>query len=75
MSRLQNALRIATDALLAELNERGHWTGELSSSALSTATAVVALKTMSTDAALVESGTRWLVANQNADGGWGDTTR
>ena len=75
MSRLQNALRIATDALLAELNERGHWTGELSSSALSTATAVVALRTMRTDAALVESGTRWLLANQNADGGWGDTTR
>ncbi len=75
MSRLQKALRIATDALLAELNERGHWTGELSSSALSTATAVVALKTMRTDAALVESGTRWLLANQNADGGWGDTTR
>ena len=77
MERLQNALRKATDALLAELNEHGHWTGELSSSALSTATAVVALKTIggTEHIALVEGGIRWLQQNQNADGGWGDTTR
>ncbi|MEK0450050.1 MAG: Squalene--hopene cyclase [Verrucomicrobiota bacterium] len=77
MERLQNALRKATDALLAEINEHGHWTGELSSSALSTATAVVALKTIdgTEHTALVEGGIRWLQQNQNADGGWGDTTR
>ncbi len=75
MERLQNALLTATRALLSEMNERGHWTGELSSSALSTATAVVALKTMRTDESLVERGIRWLLENQNADGGWGDTTR
>jgi len=77
MERLHNALRKATGALLAELNDRGHWSGELSSSALSTATAVVALKTIggSENTALIEGGIRWLQENQNADGGWGDTTR
>jgi len=43
--RLEAALRIATDALLAEMNAGGHWEGELSSSALSPATAVTALAT------------------------------
>jgi squalene-hopene/tetraprenyl-beta-curcumene cyclase len=77
MERLHNALRKATDALLAELNDRGHWSGELSSSALSTATAVAALKTIggTENTALIEGGIRWLQKNQNADGGWGDTTR
>ena len=43
ITRVAVALKAATDALLAEMNAAGHWTGELSSSALSTATAVVAL--------------------------------
>ena len=75
MERLTNALRIATNSLLGEMNERGHWTGELSSSALSTATAVVALRAMGVDETLVANGVRWLSENQNADGGWGDTPR
>src|SRR6185503_14509749 len=41
--RLQRALERATAALLEARNPEGHWTGELSSSALSTATAVTAL--------------------------------
>ena len=41
--RLRAALNIATTTLLAERNAAGHWPGELSSSALSTATAVTAL--------------------------------
>ena len=41
--RARAALRLATESLLAELMAAGHWEGELSSSALSTATAVVAL--------------------------------
>ena len=53
----------------------GHWRGELSSSALSTATAVTALAVV--DAAahrpLIDGGLEWLAANANADGGWGDT--
>lgn len=61
----------------------GHWEGELSSSALSTATAVVALGLYlqaSADAehaarlpALITAGLDWLASTQNVDGGWGDT--
>ncbi|MES2735683.1 MAG: prenyltransferase/squalene oxidase repeat-containing protein [Verrucomicrobiota bacterium] len=62
--------------LLALRQESGHWEGELSSSALSTATAVVALRGVDAEAHgdMIEAGTRWLIAHQNADGGWGDTT-
>ena len=42
--RLQRALAKARAALLAERGPHGHWEGELSSSALSTATAVTALE-------------------------------
>ena len=70
------ALQRATSALLAEMNAAGHWTGELSSSALSTATAVVALAKVDAarHAKLIGGGLRWLAENANADGGWGDTT-
>lgn len=73
------ALQTATAALLAEINPAGHWVGSLSSSALSTATAVVALTTVDRAGSserhreLREGGLRWLVTHQNADGGWGDT--
>lgn len=75
--RLEAAHRVATQALLAELGPSGHWVGELSSSALSTATAVTALATVDrpTDAGLIRSGLDWLAAHANADGGWGDTVR
>lgn len=75
--RVCAALRVATDALLAELGADGHWSGELSSSALSTATAVTALATVNREkhAALIAGGLRWLAEHRNADGGWGDTTR
>jgi squalene-hopene/tetraprenyl-beta-curcumene cyclase len=62
--------------LLAARTPEGNWEGELSSSALSTATAVVALSIACDtrgDRALVERGLAWLTGNQNADGGWGDT--
>ncbi len=75
--RLRAALAQATQALLAELGPDGHWTGELSSSALSTATAVVALRAVDRErnADLIAGGLRWLVEHQNADGGWGDTVK
>ena len=75
--RLRAALHTATEALMAEMGPQGFWTGELSSSALSTATAVTALATLDRAAhsALIVRGLRWLAEHQNADGGWGDTTR
>jgi squalene-hopene/tetraprenyl-beta-curcumene cyclase len=59
--------------LLDERTSGGHWTGELSSSALSTATAVVALQMAGGREALVKRGLDWLEATQNEDRGWGDT--
>ncbi|MEZ5301755.1 MAG: prenyltransferase/squalene oxidase repeat-containing protein [Verrucomicrobiales bacterium] len=63
-------------ALLAERNAAGHWEGELSSSALSTATAMIALHCVDAAAhrSLIDGGRRWLVEHANAGGGWGDTT-
>ena len=81
--RLSAAERTACEALLCERNEAGTWVGELSTSALSTATATLALHLYSVSGhageraeeieRLVESGRDWLVDQQNADGGWGDT--
>lgn len=75
--RVRAALHTATEALMAEMGPQGFWAGELSSSALSTATAVTALATVNrvANAALIVRGMRWLAENQNVDGGWGDTTR
>ncbi len=73
---LAEALANTRAALLAERVPEGYWVGELSTSALSTATAVMALHLADPDAhgGLIEGGLRWLEANQNEDGGWGDTT-
>lgn len=79
-SRLEAAYQTALAALLAERNPEGHWVGELSTSALSTATAVSALALVrkanaahSLFDSLIAGGIEWLAAHQNADGGWGDT--
>ena len=74
---LRAACEKATAALLAELTPAGHWVGELSSSALSTATAVVALTQIGreADGDLIRGGLRWLAQTQNTDGGWGDTVK
>ena len=66
-ARLKAALQTARAALLAERNAQGHWTGELSSSALATATAVVALQQVQSEtgadhSALVKGGLDWLAA-------------
>lgn len=74
--RLAAALQTARAGLLARRLPEGYWEGRLSSSALSTATAVTALArvALAEDRRLVEAGVAWLAGHQNADGGWGDTT-
>ena len=82
------SLDLLIERLLTQRHPSGHWEGRLSSSALSTATAVVALTCVDRwrspsglrdPAGLkpcptpVDRGVAWLAAHQNADGGWGDT--
>ncbi len=81
MADLRRSRELAIQSLLAERNVHGWWDGFLSSSALSTATAVVALATVRRHALtrdarllpLIRSGLDWLAGHQNGDGGWGDT--
>src|SRR5437762_1398356 len=77
---MEQSLANATRELLNLRTAGGYWCGELSSSALSTATALFALRLFNRQheddrrAALIEGGIAWLIAHQNSDGGWGDTT-
>ena len=92
LPRLRSAYDTARDLLLAECRSEdggpAHWTGELSTSALSTATAVMALQMVrrgGRDASdygidgsfddLIRGGLDWLKSHQNDDGGWGDTVK
>ena len=83
-TRLRQACRQVRSELLAERGDQGHWVGELSSSALATATAISALSQYrhhslwpvlaeSRVDELIDKGCHWLLAQQNSDGGWGDT--
>jgi squalene-hopene/tetraprenyl-beta-curcumene cyclase len=79
--RLRSSHAQAVSKLLKERHPSGHWEGELSSSALSTATAITALAMMERSRGTVEAddrhcqeaGIQWLAKNVNEDGGWGDT--
>jgi squalene-hopene/tetraprenyl-beta-curcumene cyclase len=80
--RLESAYQTALAKLLAERTPEGHWVGELSTSALSTATAISALSLVQKATGdhgsfdtLVRGGLDWLAAHQNPDGGWGDTVK
>jgi squalene-hopene/tetraprenyl-beta-curcumene cyclase len=86
IDNLHELLGNARQRLCELRGSHGHWEGELASSALSTATAVTALRlylqarpqaAAPSDearlAALIDEGRAWLAGVQNADGGWGDT--
>ena len=81
-----DTLTRARGALLNRRVGGNHWEGRLSSSALSTATAVLALTLLQQARRggpgsgepgrhehLIRGGLTWLGAHQNPDGGWGDT--
>jgi squalene-hopene/tetraprenyl-beta-curcumene cyclase len=80
-SRIEGALRTARATLLKARARDGFWIGNLSPSALATATAVVALilaekalpQRDRKREQLIEDGLAWLAAHINSDGGWGDT--
>ena len=76
MDRLDQAIARTRSHLFSLMTSAGHWEGELSSSALSTATAIVALSLVdgAVHEVFIKAGARWLEAHQNVDGGWGDTT-
>ncbi len=81
MASFQKTQAAARERLLAARTPDGHWEGILSSSALSTATAVCALEMVRRRRPegsaqleeLIARGLAWLAAHANADGGFGDT--
>lgn len=78
LATLDRTIDTLAERLLERRAPSGHWEGRLASSALSTATALVALTLDERASArayreLITSGLAWLVAHQNPDGGWGDT--
>ncbi|MCH7689126.1 MAG: squalene--hopene cyclase, partial [Planctomycetes bacterium] len=86
--RIRKCYDSVKETLLSDRNSRGYWEGELSTSALSTATAVMALEMVRRDRKtrdsaaeskplqqLIKGGLKWLAGHQNEDGGWGDTTK
>lgn len=86
LAELSQFFENTRETLLKQRGEHGHWDGELASSALSTATAVIAIDlfiraedsrkgSMNSESLqlLVTRGLEWLSKTQNKDGGWGDT--
>ncbi len=80
-TRIHTAIEILLNDLTVAKQNQPNWTGKLSDSALSTATAVSALsvcrQTTGTDRfdSMITKGSIWLSKSQNADGGFGDTDR
>lgn len=85
--RLRRGYATVRELLLRERTSGHYWVGELSTSALSTATAVMALLQVRRHApspavasaglhdALIAAGLTWLLTHQHPDGGWGDTVQ
>lgn len=84
-TRLEHSYLRCKEHLLCAQNSQQYWEGELSSSALSTATAVMAMHQVSIRNEqlsqqyplndLIANGLEWLTKSRNSDGGWGDTTK
>jgi squalene-hopene/tetraprenyl-beta-curcumene cyclase len=83
---IEAAWDLSFDYLRSQQTADGHWIGQLSTSALSTATAISALVQVKINTSLppgqsdlidaaIEGGCIWLANHQNNDGGWGDTDR
>jgi len=74
---IAKTLSNAQDLLLSLRNSQGFWEGELSSSALATATAVTALAVADKEShsSHIQRGLEWIFRHQNKDGGWGDTVK
>lgn len=81
--RVLSGYQRVREYLLDSRTRAGYWEGELSTSALSTATAIMALEMIrrqrpADDHSLdsyIEQGICWLAQHQNTDGGWGDTVK
>ena len=82
-AEIDTAWKTVCGDLLELRHEAGHWEGRLSSSALSTATAISAYSIYLKESGnqsdhelneQINAGLSWLKKNQNEDGGWGDTT-
>ena len=65
----------ATSLLLTKRTQGGLWRGELSSSAISTAVAIFALRQIDANryAETIQRGAEWLLRTMQADGSWGDS--
>lgn len=74
-NKIKEKYKTLNSKLISEMNQHGYWTGRLSTSALSTAVAIVALKVAGnrSDTESIRSGYYWLCQNINTDGGFGDT--
>ena len=72
---LENQFDNLVRLLKSEQNDAGFWSGRLSSSALGTAVAIVALKINGnkSDSQLIIDGLNWLLSHVNSDGGYGDS--
>ena len=73
--RLEAAIGLAREELMTRRAVGPWWEGRLSSSAVATATATIALARadFEHDREQIERSVAWLVADQNDDGGWGDS--
>ncbi|MGW4128587.1 prenyltransferase/squalene oxidase repeat-containing protein [Amycolatopsis japonica] len=73
---IESSVSRAADALWNQQRPDGSWEGYLASSALATGAALLALVfgDRAGSEETIERGAAWLVADQNPDGGWSDST-